>query len=191
MKKLYFLSLLVSLTCCSQLPVHQQQSKGNAEQIERWTLYGKLALSSATDSGVVKLHWTQDKDEYLMRFILPLGQGSYMLSSIKDQGVTLITSDKKVFHADDVNTLLSESLGWYIPVSSLHYWVRGLPDPELLVTDQELDEQGRITVMQQQDWKISIKRYVNADEIYLPSKIFVHREQFRLRLVVHKWSIHS
>lgn len=190
MKKIYLFSLLVLLAGCSQIPVYQHQYQ-SIEKIDSWILYGRLVLRSEKGGGSTVFYWSQDRDDYLMRFILPLGQGSHVLRGTKDQGVTLMTADSQMFSADNVNDLLSQSLGWHIPLASFRYWVRGIPDPNILTITKQLDAQGRITTIQQGDWNVSIKRYKTVNDIYLPEKIFIEGNQLVLKLVVRRWDIQS
>ena len=88
---------------------------------------------------------------------------------------------------DNAETLLKQSVGWYVPVSGFRYWVRGLQEPGVDVANQQFDELGRITEMQQADWSISIKRYMDVDGVDLPAKIFMHNDHVKLKLIIQTW----
>lgn len=194
MKKSYCLILLVFLTGCSEIPSRPQRDNDIAqqnqrEQIKRWKLNGRFSLSSEKENGTVTFHWTQDDERYLMRFIAPLGQGTYALRGGEGDGVYLLTAKNEMLHADDAESLLSQSVGWYVPMSGFRYWVRGLPEPGVEITNQQFDEQGRVEEMQQDDWKISIKRYMDVDGVGLPGKIFMHNDHFKLKLIIQAWDM--
>lgn len=157
------------------------------EQLKRWNLNGRLSLTNNKESGTVTFHWTQDDDRYLMRFISPLGQGTYALRGGEGNGVYLHTAKNKVLHAEDAESLLRQYVGWYIPLSGFRYWVRGLPEPGVEITNQQFDEQGRISEMQQAGWSISIKRYMDVAGVGLPSKIFMQDDHFKLKLIIQDW----
>ncbi len=192
MKKICLLILLVFLASCSDIPL--RPVKGNdierqnqRTQIERWELKGRLSLSSEKDSGTMTFIWMQDQDRYLMRFIAPLGQGAYALRGGEADGVYLLTAKNKVLHANDAETLLKQSVGWHVPVSGFRYWVRGLPEPGVELLDQKFDDQGRVIEMQQAEWEISIKRYMDVEGVDLPAKIFMHNDHFKLKLIAQSW----
>jgi len=65
--------------------------------------------------------------------------------------------------------------------------VRGLQEPGIDMTNQQVDEQGRITERQQADWNISIKRYMDVDGLDLPGKIFMHNDHVKLKLIIQTW----
>ena len=190
MKKTYLLILLAFLAGCSEVPLRPDidiDLQNQREQIQRWNLNGRLSLSSEKESGTVTFHWTQDYERYLMRFIAPLGQGSYALRGGEGDGVYLLTAKNKVLRAEDAETLLKQSVGWHVPVSGFRYWVRGLPEPWGDVRDQKFDGQGRVVEMQQAGWNINIKRYMDVDGIDLPAKVFMHNDHFKLKLIIQTW----
>lgn len=158
------------------------------QQIKRWTLNGRLSLATEKENWTVTFFWSQDDERYLMRFVAPLGQGTYALRGGENDGVYLLTAKNEVLHADNAESLLQESVGWHIPMSGFKYWVRGLPEPGVELQDQKFDIQGRLTDLQQDSWHISIKRYMDADGVELPGKIFMENDHFKLKLVVQGWN---
>ncbi len=192
MKKTYLLILLAFLVACSETPLRPDRHidldlKNQREQIQSWNLNGRLSITSEKESGTVTFHWSQDHERYLMRFIAPLGQGTFALRGGEADGVYLLTAKNKVLRADNAETLLKQSVGWHVPVSGFRYWVRGLQEPGVDMTSQQFDDQGRITEMQQADWNISIKRYMDVDGVDLPAKIFMHNDHVKLKLVIQTW----
>jgi len=192
--KIYLLILLAFLAGCSDIPLRPGQGndierQSQREQIQRWNLNGRLSLSSKKESGTVTFHWTQDQERYLMRFIAPLGQGTYALRGGEDDGVYLLTAKNEVLHADDAETLLKQAVGWHVPVNGFRYWVRGVPEPGVDVEDQQFDVQGRVIEMQQANWHINIKRYMDVDGVDLPAKIFMQNDEFKVKLIIQAWDI--
>ena len=192
MKITYLLFLLAFLVACSETPLRPDRDidldlQNQREQIQSWDLKGRLSLTSEKESGTVTFHWTQDHERYLMHFIAPLGQGTYALRGGEADGVYLLTAKNTVLHADNAETLMKQSVGWHVPISGFRYWVRGLPEPGEDLTDQQFDDQGRVVEMQQADWHVRIKRYMNADGVDLPAKIFMHNDHFKLKLIIQTW----
>jgi outer membrane lipoprotein LolB len=191
-KKTYLLFLLAFLVACSEAPVRPDRGidldlQNQREQIQSWKLNGRLSITSEKESGTVSFYWSQDDERYLMSFIAPLGQGTFALRGGEGDGVYLLTAQDEVLHADDAETLLKQSVGWHVPVSGFKYWVRGLQEPGVDVTNQQFDDKGLITEMQQADWNIRIKRYMDVDGLDLPAKIFMHNDHVKLKLIVQTW----
>ena len=192
MKKTYLLFLLAFLVACSEAPLRPDRGidldlQNKREQIQSWKLNGRLSITSEKESGTVSFYWSQDYERYLMSFIAPLGQGAFALRGGEGDGVYLLTAQDEVLHADDAETLLKQSVGWHVPVSGFKYWVRGLQEPGVDVTNQKFDDQGLITEMQQADWSISIKRYMDVDGLDLPAKVFMHNDHVKLKLIIQTW----
>ena len=192
MKKIYLLIILVLFVGCSKIPLIPESTSGaerqnKLEQITRWKLKGRLALTTPNESWTVTLRWSQDYDRYLMQFVAPLGQGTYALRGGEGSGVYLLTAKNEVFRADDAESLLKQTVGWHVPMSGFRYWVRGLPEPGVEILNREFDDQGRISEMQQEDWHISLSRYIDVDGVRLPGKVFMQNDHFKLKLVIHEW----
>jgi outer membrane lipoprotein LolB len=191
-KKIYLLILLAFLAGCSDIPTrsvkdNDVERQKQREQIHSWNLNGRLSLTSEKESGTVTFYWAQDQERYLMRFIAPLGRGTYALRGGEGNGVYLLTTKNEVLRADDAESLLKQSVGWHVPISGFKFWVRGLPEPGVDLGDQQFDDQGRVVEMQQADWHISIKRYMDADGVDLPAKIFMQNDIFKVKLIVQSW----
>ena len=159
-------------------------------QIQRWSIQGRLAVQAGGEGWSATLHWDQDKQTYMLRFIAPLGQGTYQLSGDGEK-VTLVTSDNKVYRAMDAESLLQDNFGWNVPQHGLQYWVRGVPEPGVATENLLLDDKGRMTDLQQSGWRISISRYGEFGGKELPSKLFMQNDRFQLRLVVLDWKTTS
>lgn len=196
MKPLLVLFLAVSLAGCADLAVLTPEGQVDSNawntrqqdlyKLLRWSLKGKLAVQSGNEGWSAILHWDQDAQNYTMRFIAPLGQGTYELSG-GPGAVTLLTADNHLYKSAGPEDLLQDNLGWNVPLHGLQYWVRGVPEPGVATDYLLLDEEGRMTDLQQSGWRISILNYRKVEGMQLPAKLFMQNDRFQLRLVVHDW----
>ena len=155
-------------------------------RFQRWSIHGHLAVQAGDEGWSATLYWDQDNQNYMLRFVAPLGQGTYHLSS--DEGkVMLLTPDNKVYRATDAAHLLQDNLGWSVPLQGLKYWVKGVPEPGITTDNLLLDDQGRMTDLQQSGWRISILSYGEFSGMELPSRLFMQNDRFKLRLAVLDW----
>lgn len=162
---------------------HRQQI---LNKLDLWTITGRVAVQSGQEGWSATLYWRQDREKYAMRFISPLGQGTYQLYGDNRQ-VSLLTADNKLFQASDAESLLMDNLGWSVPLHGLRYWVRGVPEPGIETENIIIDDEGRMTDLQQSGWRISISRYIELDGTDLPGKLFMSNDRFKLRIVVQDW----
>lgn len=159
-------------------------------KINTWSIKGRLAVQTGKEGWSATLFWDQKNQSYRMRFVAPLGQGTYQLQGDNDL-VSLLTADNKLYQADTPETLLLDNMGWSVPLHGLKYWIKGVPEPGKSTENLLLDDQGRLTDMQQSGWRISISRYSDFNGTQLPSKLYMHNDRFKLRLVVDDWKTSS
>lgn len=159
-------------------------------KINTWSIKGRLAVQSGQEGWSATIFWDQENQAYRMRFVAPLGQGTYQLQG-NDELVSLLTADNKLYQANKPEALLLDNLGWTVPLHGLKYWIKGIPEPGIAAENLLLDDQGRLTDMQQSGWRISISRYTDFNGTQLPSRLFMHNDRFQLRLVVDDWKTGS
>ena len=181
--------------CATHLPMSDrlrlenwQANREKNIKLEKWKLKGRIALSMERQAWTASLQWVQDRQNYQLRIIAPLGQGSIELEG-DGHGVTMQIAKDKVLHADAPETLLRKSFGWSVPVSGLKYWVRGIPAPDRRVKKMFLDDAGRISEMQQSGWQVTYSRYSSQGSVELPGKIVLQNGRLKLRLIIRDWVI--
>ena len=78
--------------------------------------------------------------------------------------------------------------GLQVPVTGLRYWILGLPAPGA-ERSRVLDGQGRLLSLEQNSWSMDYRGYTDVDGLSLPRKLFLRRDDLRVRLVVEQWRI--
>ncbi len=185
MKKYIFLLLILS--GCLALPALPNMP---AEKLNSWQINGRIAIITKNDSWTAKFNWQQQATNYQLRFSNPMGQGAIFLDG-NDTGVIMRTADNKTFTANDPDTLIADVLKLHIPVTNLHFWIRGIPNPKSSPQWYSLDKIGRLKTLRQNAWEIEYGRYVNMQNINLPKKIFLNGDDFRVKIIIDKWNITS
>ena len=187
------------LSACESLPVepepvmsqdHAQikQRQSQLAMLKTWELDGRISLVTDEEAWSGQLYWQQSAaSDYFIQFSAPSGQGAMQLLGT-GESVELRLANGKSYTAKDADTLLRQETNWELPIESLWYWVRGLPNPELPVKTT-LDQQGLIQDLQQNDWHIQYKRYQQYDAFYFPRKIVIQHEDMKVRLIVTQWTV--
>ena len=147
-----------------------------------------MAVRLEDDAWSASLYWTQDRHDFNMRIVAPLGQGTVEIKG-NPEAVQLRTMEDQVLTDQDVERLMRENLGWPLPVHSLSYWIKGLPEPGASPETLILDDQGRITDLTQSNWRISYVGYTRVDGHDIPNRITLQREGLRLRLSINHWDL--
>lgn len=179
-----FLTALLLGGCATTPPV---QSSRSVAEFSEWQLDGRIALTHGDQGWHASLLWQQRPDGYQLKVSGPLGQGGFQLAGDK-RGVVLVDAEGNASYARDGDALLLQATGWRLPVTGMHYWVRGLPVPETEAT-RVYDESGRLSHLEQSGWSIDYQRYQLVDGTAVPAKMQLERDDIDVRLVINQWQL--
>ncbi len=188
---LWFVLLL--LAGCGTVPEAigpEAESRWQARQValnalQNWEFEGRIAIQREAEGWFAGLHWAQHGAAYQLKVTGPAGQGMARLEG-DAAGVTLTRSDRTVYQAHTPEELLSTHLGWKVPVTGLHDWIRGLPGPSP-ATAQRLDAAGHLVQLHQDAWDIRFDRYVTVDTLELPGRVVLECPTLSVRIIVDRW----
>lgn len=138
------------------------------------------------------IDWQRSPESETLLLSAPLGQGVASLSRQRD-GVLLRDSEGREYQARDAEALVREVVGITLPMQGLSWWVAGRPRPDAPF-EVELDAQGQLSGLRQDDWNIQFSRYESrvqaGTEYSLPRKLRATRgESLEVRLVVDDWEL--
>jgi outer membrane lipoprotein LolB len=133
------------------------------------------------------IYWRQQGEEYELKLIAPLGQGTVSVRG-GPGGVVLRLPSGEERRAEDPEELLFKSLGLRLPLSGLRYWVKGLPEPAQNMRGL-WDVDGRLVTLSQPGWYISYRSYAREGAYDLPMKVFLDSGPVSVRLVVESWKL--
>jgi len=157
--------------CSTQLKTNTQGL--NEEQAKRWSFAGKIAIKVNTKSQKANITWETDGNDYDILLYGPFGQGKIHIQKLGEQ--VSLTSAGKTKYADNSETLLYQTTGLSLPISSLRYWIRGIKDPNY-PANKELDLDGDLAQLKQEDWTVNYSGYDifennRGDRLLLPNKL--------------------
>ena len=197
MRYLIFLLAVISLTACTTAPPHKviadpekkwEQRKLELSEINDWHLTGRIAIINGHESWHLTMEWQRHNDKYILDLSGPFGAGHAQLTGTAE-GVILIDADKNYLYADSPDRLLQEATGIKMPVKSLLYWMRGIPNWNIKKQTEGLDAFGRLQQLQQDGWLIRFKRYVDVDKHELPQKVFIDGHDLKVKIFVDEWNL--
>ncbi|MFO1434031.1 MAG: lipoprotein insertase outer membrane protein LolB [Candidatus Competibacteraceae bacterium] len=152
-----------------------------------WSVNGRLAVTTTQEGWHVSLYWVQQGPVYTIDLIGPLGQGRVRIQG-DAQGVGLRTADGQFQRAGNADELLARTVGVRIPLNGLLYWMRGLPDPGQPST-LALDEQGRLSRLEQGGWRIEYLDYMPVAALELPRRMRATQGEIKVQVLVSDWSL--
>lgn len=185
------------LASCSTLPeltttepVNWHNTLEQRQQIESWKIQGKLGVQTEDDGGSLDLFWNQAVENYNIRLIAPMGQGTILIKG-NAQGVHIKTADGEQY-AKNADALLATNLGIKMPVTGLRDWLRGLPMKDKVIKKQSWNKKGQLHKLVQDDWNVEMSNYKKVGAHQLPHDFFLGRDdrpELGIRLLIRRWTI--
>jgi len=161
------------------------QRKAQLNALSDWQANGNIVIHSENGSGAnTSFSWQQAKKNYQLRLFGPLGTHSVLLSGNLRQ-VTLFTHNQTTT-AQNAEQLLAQQLGLHLPISQLHYWLRGLPAPQSRYAIS-LDAYNRSLTLRQSGWRINYTQYTNSGNVDIPERIELANRQWQVRVLITHW----
>ena len=151
-----------------------------------FALNGRIAVKYNGSRQSAGLRWmhTAQSDEILL--LAPLGQTAARVYR-SAQSATLDDGDKH-YVADDIETLMQQALGWYLPVRGLHHWVLGLAATDS-TAQIERNAHGQLAALRQDGWEIHYQRYSGDRPDSLPTRLQLIREGLQVQLLIDEWEL--
>lgn len=198
-KLLPIVALLLS-ACAAPPPVKDtletraiwKERQQQLNKLVNWSINGRIAITVGDEGWNASLRWKQQQQQYKLQIFAPLGQGTVSIEGDETAVVMHSTnSDIPPQIATNAEKLIYDQLGWHMPVDSLRHWVVGVPDPDIKLNQDapDLDAEGRLIHLKQGGWDVNFLRYRQMENISLPEKIFIEKNNIRVRLVIQGWKL--
>lgn len=155
--------------------------------ISSWELQGKLAIHTKLRALSASLNWQQRRQNYALHFFGPLGINYFRLTGDSEK-VILYPSNQPPRTASTPEKLLQQELGWQLPVSSLIYWIRGLPVPDK-AAKTSWDAAHRLAKLYQENWQIEYLEYCHIKGKDLPFRIRLQHSDLVILMVIYQWQL--
>lgn len=177
MRNLAILLLCLLTGCAGFFPAHPIVQLQSPEKMSHWQASGSMSIQQANRTTAFSFQWQQNQKHYTLQLFAPLGLGSLRIVGDADH-VELWQSATQKITAKTPEILMQRELGYAVPITSLYYWIRGLPDPRMPMTK-----------MQQQDWKINFLDFKIVSGFNLPTKIILENKIMHVKIVITRWDL--
>ncbi|HVO47380.1 MAG TPA: lipoprotein insertase outer membrane protein LolB [Steroidobacteraceae bacterium] len=182
----------IALSACHTAPVRESPAqtwetrRPQLQARDQFELRGRVAVATGSDGFNARLRWTQSGARTQMSLDGPLGAGGVQVTA-DGSDVSIVTSKGEHLDSDAARTELANRLGFDPPLTSLRYWILGVPDPGQ-PAQESLDAQQRLVSLQQAGWDIQYGDYMSVGGEWLPSRLTLQRAGVRLRVIVDGWN---
>ena len=176
--------LLGLLSCTSSVPLTETSAWAVRETqllgLNHWQLQGRVNARYQNESHTPRIRWQQQDSEYTIRLWGTLNAGATLIAG--RPGFVTLEQGEEILTANRPEDLILEQLGYELPVSSLNYWIKGIPTPEeehQLV----LGEFNQVISLEQSGWTVVYQDYRMFDIYSLPRRIEMSRAENNIRLI--------
>ena len=170
-----------------QLPWPERRARLQA--LDPYELAGRVAVAAGSDAFNAHLTWKQQGARSTVELNGPLGIGGMHVVA-DGETLDVRTSKGERLASDEARAELEDKLGFEPPLTSLRYWLLGVPDPASPATEMVGADQHLASLIQD-GWQITYPDYLEANGYSLPRRLTLRRGDVRVRLVVDRWQPQS
>jgi outer membrane lipoprotein LolB len=168
-----------------QLAADWPARKAQLQARAQYTAQGRIGVVAGADGFNGRLRWIQDGMRSTVSLDGPFGvAGVRIVNDVS--GLTLTTPSGEALDSQAAHDEMVRRMGFEPPLSSLRYWIQGVPDPGSPSTESP-DAQGYLGSLAQSDWTVTYTAYMQTPDGVLPQKLTVARGNVRVRLIIEAW----
>ena len=84
--------------------------------------------------------------------------------------------------------LLQKAVGWYLPITPLRYWYKGMPAPRSF-GDYKVtyDQYGHLIALMQSGWQVTFGAYKQIGNVDLPQLLKIKRSGLSIKIITRHW----
>lgn len=174
---------------CARLPavtdgLDFDQREARLEAVDAWEMRGRLAVDTGERAFQARFSWRQEADTLTLNVRSFLG-GSFEITGSPEVLTVRRGRDSRVLTDPEVE--LSSMFGWWLPVTSLHAWLVGLPD-RVYPARPRFDAMGALARLDQRLWRLDYDEYQLSDGLLLPRRMTMSYGDLELFLTVDAWA---
>lgn len=155
--------------------------------LNQWQMSGRFAIHYERGGDALNVDWIQYYRDYGIKLTGPMNIGAAYLVGNKD-GVTYNDGKGNIDKAPSPEAILQAHTGYLLPISSLRYWLIGLPDPSM-INDVTLNPQGYPIQMRQGPWTIEYGYFRPVGDYMLPHRLSMKQREFSITLNIYDWEL--
>lgn len=173
--------------------VSEQVAAQKLEQLQAWSLSGKLAIINPNERKSANLAWQQQPKALTMTLTTVVGTTLAQMAYNGD--FATLKADGKSWQSSSPSDLIYDVTGWQLPIESLSVWMKGQVEGNLV---NEYYVNGLVKEMsagcpQCMPWLIRYNAYaeftINDTDYTLPTSIRLEQAQTQTTLIlrIDRW----
>jgi outer membrane lipoprotein LolB len=164
-----------------------EKNKESLSNIFNWKFHGRIAVKTRLDGYHGNIIWKQTGDSFQISLWGPLGLGMLSING-SSEDIEITNVNGQIIALKNVEDELQHFIGSIIPISSIQYWLLGIPNPYF---SSKIESRDNSTVIdfKQSGWVIEASDFKRNIEFLLPHKIFLSNVDTDVRVAVENWEI--
>jgi outer membrane lipoprotein LolB len=159
--------------------------RAEMQQRDNFELKGRLAVAAGKEGFNARLRWEQQGATSSLALDGPMGVGGVRIST-NGSDFEVLNSRGQRLDSEAARIEIATRLGFEPPITSLRYWVLGVPNPAM-PAEETLDSQQRLERLLQDGWDVEYLSYAAFDGKWLPVRMTLRRDDVRVRVFVDGW----
>ena len=157
-------------------------------ELESWGLRGRVALNREGRGAQANVLWRQQGALAQLELSGPWGVGAERVR-IEGGDVNLLSEGDWVsmcapgMQIDDLEMLCESA-----PLTSLPYWLRGLPDPGSPFTEYS-SGQGAAREFRQDGWRIEVNALARSGDLVVPRRLNISGPGASMKVAITNWEL--
>lgn len=156
--------------------------------LQHWNISGKLAVRSPNASESARMQWQQNGARFDIHLSGPAGLKATRIHGTPND--VNFEQGEQQLHADSIEALSQQLMGWPLPADKLIWWLRGLPAPDSRAQTMRYANDGWLAELTQDGWRI---RFSDPQQpkpnVTLPGRIEAERGDTRITLIIKTWQL--
>jgi outer membrane lipoprotein LolB len=177
-------------TACATIPEESDglsaaQRLARVSSLGNWEMRGRIAIDTGEDAYQGRFSWWQEDEMMTLLVRGPFGAGSVQISGTP--AALVVRTRDGSWLLQDAEYELSALLGWWVPVTSLKWWLFGLPDAEFEANSRRTDN-DLLSSLVQRAWTLEYESYQLTNGLLVPRTIDMQHDTLRLVVTIDDWA---
>ena len=161
-----------------------EKRRATLTKLDEFKADGKIALRTNERSDSASMIWVQSGVSSYVNLSGPLGTGATNLRSDGKTVTITRNGEAQTYDAESYENLD----GFGIPVGTVGYWARGIPDPALPIDDMSVTN-NLLRMLVQSGWTITYTDYDHFGSYTLPARLQLSKGSSKVTIFLYDWSL--
>jgi len=171
---------------------NKEQRISALQQLEKWTIKGKIAFLTKGERQSFSLHWQLDEPNQRQQLNLTAFLGINALTLRSQSGLHVVSVDGNEYETQNLDKLITSLTQLTIPVDAMKYWLKGLTysDNDVISYDQTTHLPSKLTSRyNNQTWQIEYGNYQRVTPYLLAKKITIKQNDLKIKIQLSRWTL--